>query len=102
MEITGPGISQVAGSSADLKESLALDDQVQRVIGLREITLRKDHFVGGRARPQPQLKTGRYGGLLARGSAWLDHGLLKQVLKLRSARFEAGSVRVGNIIRDVV
>ncbi len=45
MKRAAAGVSQVAAGLPNLEESVALDHDVERVVGLREIALRENDFV---------------------------------------------------------
>jgi hypothetical protein len=47
-----------------LEEALALDDNVERIVGDQEVALLEDHFVGDDARTEAQLQARRKGRLL--------------------------------------
>ena len=84
VESSGSGVGQLAGWLANLEKSVALDHYVQGIVGLGKVALGEDDLVGGGARSQTQLQSGRHGGLLAGGRAGLNHVLIQQILKLRA------------------
>ena len=65
------------------KNPLALDHQVERVVGLLECALRKDDGVGGGPGAESELQPAGNGGLRTRRRARLQEALVQQVLKLR-------------------
>ena len=98
----GAGVGQLARRPADLKEAVALNHDVERVIGRREVALGEDDLVGGGARAEAKLQARRHGGLLAGGGAGLHHVLVEQVLKLRAPHLVAGGIGVGEVVGDVI
>ena len=62
----------------------------------------EDDLVGNRLGTEAQLQTSRNVGLRAGSGSGLDHRLIEQVLELRAPGFEANSVRVREVIGDVV
>ncbi len=102
LELAGARVSQIAARCSYLKEPVPLNHQIQRIRRLREISLRENDFVGGRARTQAELQSARHGGLSARRRSRLNHGLVHQILKLRTARLKAGSVGVRQIVGDII
>ena len=52
----GARVRQLARGHADLEEAVALDHQVERIVGLRECALREDDLVGRGARAQAELQ----------------------------------------------
>src|ERR1019366_7979975 len=56
VELAGAGVSQRAVRLLHLEKAVALNDEVERVVGLRERSLREDRFVGRRARAQAELQ----------------------------------------------
>ena len=55
LELAVPRVRDVAVRLLDLKESVALNDKVERIIGLGKIALREDDLVGRRTRAETEL-----------------------------------------------
>ena len=102
VESAGARIGDVAGGAADLEETAALDDHVERIAGGGEIALREDDLVRGSARAQSKLQAGGNHGLLSGGGAGLENILIHEVLELRAAHLVAGGVGVGQVVGDVI
>ncbi len=102
VERAGAGIGQLTRGEADLEESLALDDQVQRIVGLGELALGEKNLVRCRAGAKADLQAGRNHGLLAGGGTGLHDGLIEQVLELGTARLKASGIGVGQVVGDII
>ena len=63
----GARVGEFARRAPHLEEALALNDHIQRIVGLREVALREDDFVRRGARAETELQAGRNHGLLAGG-----------------------------------
>ena len=100
-EIARAGIGQRAVGLLHLEEAVALNDQIERIVGLRESPLREDQLVGRRARAQAELQARRHDGLLSRRGSGLHHALVHQVLELGAARLVANGAGVGQVVGDV-
>jgi hypothetical protein len=102
VEVAGAGVGELAVWLSHLEEALALNDEIERVIGLRELALREKNFVGGGAGTEPDLKAGGHDGLLSGGRARLNHALVEEILELRAAHLVPGGVGVGQVVGDIV
>ena len=102
LKITRACIGDITCRAADLEKALALNHQIQWIVGLLKISLREDNRIGGGPGAQTQLKAARHHGLRPGRGAWLQEALVKQVLKLGPARLESDRVGIGQIIGDVI
>ena len=85
-----------------LNDEIALDDEIQGVVGSLEVPLGEDPLRRGGAHPAPNLCPGGCVGPLGRGGARHAAGLVEQVLKVHPAPLEAGGVHVGQVVGDSV
>src|SRR5439155_19589441 len=102
VERARPGVGGLASGPPYLKEPAALNHKVERIVGLREVSLSEDDLIGRGARAKTQLKARGHDGLLSGRSAGLYQVLVHQVLKLGASRFKASRIRVGQVVSDIV
>ena len=67
LETSVPRIGDGSSWQLNLEEAFTLNDQVERVIGFREIPLRHDDLVRSRTRSQSDLQTTGHDGLRTGG-----------------------------------
>ncbi len=102
LEAAVPRVTQLAVWELDLKKALALNAQVERIVGFLEISLRKNDFVGRRTSTQANLKSAGDDSLRASRRPRLDETLIQKILKLRGSHLKAVGVGVGQVVGDVV
>ncbi len=102
LETAVAGVGQFTRRTPHLEEAFALNYHVQWIVGLLEVALGKDDFVGRRTRSQTDLQSARNTRLRSRGSSGLNETLIQQILELRPPHFEAVGVGVRKVVRDVV
>ncbi len=96
------GVGGGAVGQLDLEEALALDGDVQRVAGLRQVALGEDALGRHRAHAGAELQAGGNLRLRRAGGAGLAQGLVEQVLEHRPRPLEAVGADVGEVVRGDV
>jgi hypothetical protein len=76
--------------------------EIQRIVRLLKVALRKYDFVGSRLGPQPDLQAAGDYGLGSGRRAGLHQALVNQVLELRSPHLESIGAGVRKIVGDIV
>src|SRR5579859_5849249 len=102
MKCSRARVGNFAGGQLNLKKTLTLNRQIERIARLIEIALLLDDFRSSSPRTESDLQTGGINCLLRRRRAWRDKTLVQQILKLKPPAPEARSTRVREVVGDVV
>ncbi len=102
MERPGAGIGNLAVRHLHLKESLALNRQIEWVASLAEVSLKLKNFRSARLGTQTNLQTSGIGSLLRGRRPWHDHVLVQQIGELQAPPSESCRARVGQVIGHVI
>jgi len=101
MKAAGASVSNGAIGPRDLKKTLPLNRNIERVAGVIEVTLFHNHLGRRRARSQADLKAGGVSLRALRGSG-NDDVLVNHVLELQLALAEAGGAGVRQVVGNCV
>ena len=102
MQCARPGEARFTARQRHLEESVALDREIQRVVGVPQVARAEVARGRDRAGAEAGLEADRRFRLLRRGRARGLDLLVDQILELDAALLEPGRVDVGQVVRHVV